>query len=76
MAALIGLSVYQINSQDPIPLASVPTIDFPFAGILVRGIAGGQALSTGVIVYSTIQTIANGSQYLVKETAAALAAAS
>ncbi len=76
MAQLIGLSVYQINSQDPIPLASVPKIDFPFAGIMVRAIAGGIALSTGVICYGQVQVLATGSQYTVIETPAAIAAVS
>lgn len=76
MAQLIGLNCYQINSQDPIPLASVPRIDFPFAGILVRSIPGGIALSTGQICYSQVQLLATGSIYTVIETAAALAAAS
>jgi len=76
MAQLIGLAVYQINSQDPIPAANVPVIDFPFAGIMVRGITGGLALSNGTVVYSQIQVLATGTQYLVRETAAALAAAS
>lgn len=78
MAQLIGLNCYQINSQDPIPLASVPRIDFPFAGILVRAINGGAgiALSTGQICYSQVQLIATGSVYTVIETVAAIAAAS
>lgn len=76
MAQLIGLNVYQINSMDPIPLASTPRIDFPFAGILVRSIPGGVALSTGQVCYSQIQLVATGSCYTVIETAAALAALS
>ncbi len=76
MAQLVGLAVYQINALNPFPLAQVPVIDFPYAGIMVRGIPGGQLLSTGVIVYSTVQVINTGSQYLVRETAAALAASS
>lgn len=76
MAQLIGLRPYQINSQDPIPLASTVTIDFPFAGILVRGIPNGIALSTGQVCYSQVQLIATGTVYTVIETAAAIAAAS
>lgn len=76
MAQLIGLRPYQINSMDPIPLASTIAMDFPFAGILVRGIPGGIALSTGQVCYSQVQLLANGSVYTVIETAAAILAAS
>lgn len=76
MAQLIGLNCYKINQMDDIPLASVPRIDFPFAGILVRSIPGGIALSTGQVCYSQVQLICTGSIYTVIETAAALAAAS
>ncbi len=76
MAQLIALQVYQFNSQDPVPLANTPIIDFPFAGIMVRGIPGGQALNTGVIVYSQVQLIATGATYLVRETQATIVAAS
>jgi hypothetical protein len=80
MAQLTGLNVYQINSMDPIPLASVGKIAFPFAGILVRPLNGpgttGLALSTGTIVYSQIQLIATGSVYSVIETQAAIVASS
>jgi hypothetical protein len=78
MAQLIGLNVYQINSMDPIPLASVPRIDFPFAGILVRGIAAGAGiqLSTGAWCYGQVQLISNGSIYLVGESPAQIAALS
>ena len=80
MAQLIGLSVYQINSQDAIPLASVPRIDFPFAGILVRATNAsgttGVALATGQVIYSQVQLIATGTVYGVAETPAQIAAAS
>lgn len=78
MSQLIGLSVYQINSQDPIPLASVSKIDFPFGGIMVRGINGGAgiALTSGVVCYGQVQVIANGSIYTVVETPAAIQALS
>lgn len=78
MAQLIGLNAYKINSMDDIPLASVPRIDFPFAGILVRAINGGNgiALSTGQVCYSQVQVLATGSIYTVIETAAAIASAS
>lgn len=75
MAQLIGLQAYRINSND-IPTANAPIIDFPFAGIMVRGIPGGQLLNTGIIVYSTVQLVATGDQYLVRETAATIVAAS
>lgn len=78
MAQLIGLNVYQINSQIPIALASVNKFDFPFAGILVRPINGafGLLLSTGVQVYSQIQLLPSGTLYTVVETPAAIAALS
>jgi hypothetical protein len=78
MAQLFAVNVYQINSNDPIPLASVSKIDFPFAGVMVRGINGGagQVLSSGVTVYGNIQVLSNGSQYLVIETPAAIQALS
>jgi hypothetical protein len=78
MAQLIGLNVYQINSMDAIPLTSVPRIDFPFAGILVRGIAAGAGLqlSTGAWVYGQVQLAATGSVYLVGESPAQIAALS
>lgn len=75
MAQLIGLNVYQVNSMDPIPLASVAKYDFAFASILVRPINGafGLLLSTGVQVYSQIQIVATGVQYMVIETPAVIA---
>jgi hypothetical protein len=78
MAALVNLSVYQINSMEPIPLASVSKQAFPFSGITVRPVNGsaGQLLSSGVTVYGNIQILANGSQYLVIETPAAIVALS
>lgn len=78
MSQLFAVNVYQINSMDPIPLASVSKIDFPFAGVMVRGINGGlgQLLNTGVQVYSQIQILANNSLYLAVETPAAIQALS
>ena len=80
MAQLVGLSVYQINSMDPIPLASTVKYDFPFAGIMVRAVnqAGttGWQLTTGQVVYSQVQLIATGTTYSVAETAAAILAGS
>lgn len=78
MSQLLSVNVYQINSQDPIPLASVSKIAFPFGGILVRGILGGlgQLLNTGVQVYSSIQVVANGATFLAVETPAAIQALS
>jgi len=83
MAQLIALNVYQINSMDPIPLASVPRISFPFAGILVRAMNAsgttGVALSTGQVVYSQVQLINASPQqpvYAVAETPAQITSAS
>lgn len=82
MSQLIALNVYQINSLDPIPLGQVQKIDFPFAGILVRGINNpvtgvpGLLLATGVYVYAQVQLIATGVVYAVLETPAAIQALS
>lgn len=78
MAQLFAVNVYQINSQDSIPLPSVPKLSIPFGAVIVRGINGGlgQLLSTGIQVYSQIQLIANGTTYLVIETPAAIQALS
>lgn len=70
MAQQIAVNVYQIGSQDPIPLASVQKIGFPSAGILIRGT--NLVLNTGVHVYGQITVIGNGIPYLTVETAAAL----
>lgn len=78
MAQQIATNVYQINSMDPIPLASVGKIGFPTAGIMIRPATNPQTglvgipLATGVTCYGNIQVVATGSQYLVVETAAQL----
>lgn len=77
MAQIFQVNVYQINSQDPIPLASVPKIGFPSADSLIRTAndntgAAGVLLSTGVRCYGQIQIVPTGTQYLAQETAAAL----
>lgn len=77
MAQQISVNVYQINSQDPVPLANVSKMGFPPAGILLR-VANdqngnpGALLSNGVRCYGNIQALATGSQYLVLETEAQL----
>jgi hypothetical protein len=82
MSALINLAVYRINGgpDTGIPAASVPRIDFPFAGITVRAINApgttGLATPTGQVVYSEVQVIATGTTYSVAETAAQIQAAS
>ncbi len=74
---LISVNVYQINSMDAIPLSKVTKFGFPSSGILVR-VANdsnnnpGALLSTGIRCYGNIQLVATGSQYLVRETEAAL----
>ncbi len=73
MAQQIAINVYQINNQDPIPLASVSKIGFPTAGILIRGT--DVVLSTGVHAYSAIQVAATGVQYLALETSSVLVTA-
>jgi len=77
MAQQIDPSVYQINSMDAIPLASVTKIGFPTAGILIRSANDqfgnpGVLLPTGIRCYGNIQLVATGSQYLVQEIAATL----
>jgi hypothetical protein len=80
MAGLISLSVYNLDNQQDVPLANVQRVDFPAAGILVSGLGTngqGQTLSTGIVVYSSIQlNVHNGRKYLVIETPAAIAALS
>lgn len=80
MAALISLSVYNLDNQQDVPLGNVQHMDFPAGGILVSGLGTngqGQTLSTGIVVYSSIQlNVQNGRKYLVIETPAAIAALS
>lgn len=80
MAQLVGLQIYQINQLDSTPLASTQKIAFPFAGIIVRPFNApgttGVALSTGQIVYSSVQVISSGDQYKVIETVSAITALS
>ncbi len=70
MAQQISVSIYQINSLDPIPLASVTAIGFPTAGIMIRGT--DVVLSTGVHAYSQINVLATGATYIALQTAATL----
>jgi hypothetical protein len=77
MAQIFQINVYQINSNDPIPLASVPKWGFPSAGVMVRtandssGNAGA-LLSTGVRCYGQVNVLANGSTFLTDITAASI----
>lgn len=74
---LFSVNVYQINSQDAIPLANVQKIGFPGAGVMIN-VANdssgnpGALLSTGVRTYGSIQVIGTGSKYLTLETQASL----
>lgn len=76
---MLSVNVYQINSLDPIPLASVQKFVFPFAGIMIRPINNpttqtpGLVLSTGAQVYSMINVLATGMVCNVVETPAVLA---
>jgi len=77
MAQIFQVNVYQINSLDPIPLASVPKMGFPSANTLIRTAndntgAAGVLLSTGVRCYGQIQLVTSGSQYLTDITAASI----
>lgn len=73
MAQQLAVNVYQINSQDPIPLANVGKLGFPSAGVLLR-VANdstgtpGILLATGVRCYGQIQVLSSNSTYLSAET--------
>lgn len=77
MAQIFNVNVYQINSLDPIPLASVPKIGFPSAGVMVR-VANdssgnpGTLLATGVRCYGQINVLATGATYLTADTESVL----
>lgn len=77
MAQQLSVNVYQINSLDPIPLASVIKFGFPAAGSLIRvandnnGNAG-VLLATGVRCYGQIQLINSGATYLTADTQSTL----
>ena len=80
MAQIFSVNVYQINSLDPTPLASVVKFGFPSAQTLVR-VANdpsgnpGILLSTGVRCYGQIQLVPTGATYLAQETAATIVTA-
>lgn len=67
---IVPFNVYQINQQDPIPLIDVSTIGFPTQNVLLQDTTNSptRSLSTGVNVYTSIQTGINGSKYYVRET--------
>lgn len=64
MANVVSVNVYQINQKPPIPLANVTAIGFPTQGCLLYDVSGSptRLLSTGISVYSAIQT-ASGDKY-------------
>lgn len=77
MAQIFQINVYQINSQDPIPLASVVKFGFPSAQTLTRtanDASGnpGILLSTGVRCYGQVQLVPTGATYLTDITQAAI----
>lgn len=77
MAQQFTCNVYQFNSSNPIPLASVGQIGFPSAGVLIRRANdtsgnAGVLLSTGIRCYGLIQLAATGDQYYTEKTQAAL----
>ncbi len=77
MANQFSVNVYQINSLEPTPLASVGKIGFPGAAVLLRvanDAAGspGILLSTGIRCYGSIQLIPTGATYLTLESQAQL----
>lgn len=77
MANQFAVNVYQINSQDPIPSASVTKFGFPSAGVMLR-VANdqfgnpGAVLSNGVRCYGQVNVLATGANYLTGETQATL----
>lgn len=78
MAQIFQVNVYQINSLDPTPLASVVKFGFPSAQSLVRVAndntgAPGVLLTTGVRCYGQIQLVPTGATYLTDITAASIA---
>ncbi len=76
-ANVFTVNVYQINSQDPIPLGHVSKIGFPGSQVLIT-VANdpngnpGVLLSSGVRCYGNLRLIATGSQYLTDLTQSAL----
>lgn len=69
----VPLVVYQINQRAPIPLAQTAVISFPSTGVMLRDTSGSptRSLSTGVNVYSAVQT-ADGTLYYVSQSLSAL----
>lgn len=77
MAQQFSVNVYQINSLDPTPLASVGKLGFPSAGIMARvanDASGnpGVLLATGVRCYGQINVLATGATYLTDITQASI----
>lgn len=77
MAQIFQVNVYQINSLDPTPLASVAKFGFPSSQSLVRTANDpsgnpGVLLATGVRCYGSIQLVPTGSQYLTDLSAASI----
>jgi hypothetical protein len=70
---VVPLIPYQINQRAPIPLAQTTVIAFPSQGVLLRDTSNSstRSLSTGVNVYSAVQT-ADGTLYYVSNTASSL----
>lgn len=79
MANQFAVNVYQINSQEAIPLADVTKIGFPSASVLIR-VANdsnnnpGALLSNGIRCYGQLQVLSGGPQsiYYTLETQAQL----
>jgi hypothetical protein len=72
---VVAVNVYQINQKAPIPLNQVTKIGFPTQGILIRDTSNSPTkhLSTGVYVYSAIQTVNNDLYYSEKTQSALIA---
>lgn len=78
MAQIFSVNIYQINSLDPTPLASVAKFGFPSAQTLIRTANdpsgnAGILLSTGVRCYGQIQLVPTGATYLTDLTSSSIA---
>jgi hypothetical protein len=73
MANQIAVNVYQIN-QNVLQRDQSMRFGFPSAGISLQDVTGSptRSLSSGYNVYGLITTVADGKQYYVGETLAAL----
>lgn len=64
MANVFQINAYQIN-QRPIPLSEVTAVGLPVTGVVLQDCINSptRSLSTGVSVYSSATTLADGKIY-------------